>query len=292
MLRLSGWTVGYVVANQIALLVVTVLANGDSRRPVRLHERVRLLPTPPRPVRGVAHDDVRPRAGDGRRRAATSTPCASSSPAGFASPIVASCPPPRCTSGSPARSSSRCSSAVRSRPPTRQLVADTLVAFAVGLLPFSVYLFALRAFTSRLDTFTPFWLNCIENAVNIALAFPLYAWLGIPGLALAFSLAYFVGRGAHALGAPPAAARHRRAPRRVHHGPDGAGRRCGRGGDAGSSASRSARRAPASAVLAIDRRRARGRGRVPRDAGAAAGRGAARHARAPSCPNPAREART
>jgi putative peptidoglycan lipid II flippase len=29
--------------------------------------------------------------------------------------------------------------------------------------------------------------------VNIALAFPLYAWLGIPGLALAFSLAYFVG---------------------------------------------------------------------------------------------------
>ena len=29
--------------------------------------------------------------------------------------------------------------------------------------------------------------------MNIALAFPLYAWLGIPGLALAFSLAYFVG---------------------------------------------------------------------------------------------------
>jgi putative peptidoglycan lipid II flippase len=29
--------------------------------------------------------------------------------------------------------------------------------------------------------------------VNIALAFPLYAWLGIPGLALAFALAYFAG---------------------------------------------------------------------------------------------------
>jgi putative peptidoglycan lipid II flippase len=71
-------------------------------------------------------------------------------------------------------------------------VADTLAAFAAGLLPFSVYLFALRAFTSRLDTFTPFWLNCVENAINIALAFPLYAWLGIPGLALAFSLAYFM----------------------------------------------------------------------------------------------------
>jgi putative peptidoglycan lipid II flippase len=71
-------------------------------------------------------------------------------------------------------------------------VADTLAAFAAGLLPFSIYLFALRAFTSRLDTFTPFWLNCIENLVNIGLAFPLYAWLGIPGLALAFSLSYLV----------------------------------------------------------------------------------------------------
>jgi putative peptidoglycan lipid II flippase len=75
------------------------------------------------------------------------------------------------------------------------IVADTLVAFAVGLLPFSLYLFAMRAFYARHDTFTPFWLNCIENAVNIALAFPLYAWLGIPGLALAFSLAYFVAAG-------------------------------------------------------------------------------------------------
>jgi putative peptidoglycan lipid II flippase len=72
------------------------------------------------------------------------------------------------------------------------VVADTLVAFAVGLLPFSIYLFAMRAFYARHDTFTPFWINCIENAVNIALAFPLYAWLGIPGLALAFALAYFV----------------------------------------------------------------------------------------------------
>jgi putative peptidoglycan lipid II flippase len=71
-------------------------------------------------------------------------------------------------------------------------VSDTLLAFSVGLLPFSIYLFALRAFYARHDTYTPFWINCIENAVNIALAFPLYAWLGIPGLALAFSIAYGV----------------------------------------------------------------------------------------------------
>ena len=33
MLRLSGWTVGYVIANQIALLVVTILANGTDGGP-------------------------------------------------------------------------------------------------------------------------------------------------------------------------------------------------------------------------------------------------------------------
>src|SRR5207253_9053265 len=33
MVRLSGWTVGYVVANQIALFVVTVLANGTDGGP-------------------------------------------------------------------------------------------------------------------------------------------------------------------------------------------------------------------------------------------------------------------
>ena len=33
MLRLSGWTVGYVIANQIALLVVTILANGTAGGP-------------------------------------------------------------------------------------------------------------------------------------------------------------------------------------------------------------------------------------------------------------------
>jgi putative peptidoglycan lipid II flippase len=70
------------------------------------------------------------------------------------------------------------------------LVAETVAGFAVGLAFFSSYLFALRAFYSLHDTRTPFFLNCAENALNLVLAVPLYAWLGIPGLALAFSGAY------------------------------------------------------------------------------------------------------
>jgi putative peptidoglycan lipid II flippase len=48
----------------------------------------------------------------------------------------------------------------------------------------------LRAFYSIHDTRTPFLLNCFENALNIVLAIALYPWLGIPGLAIAFSAAY------------------------------------------------------------------------------------------------------
>jgi putative peptidoglycan lipid II flippase len=57
-------------------------------------------------------------------------------------------------------------------------------------VPFSIYLFSLRAFYSLQDTRTPFFLNCFENALNIALAFPLYKAFGVPGLAVAFAGAY------------------------------------------------------------------------------------------------------
>ena len=70
------------------------------------------------------------------------------------------------------------------------VVADTVAGFSLGLVPFSIYLFSLRAFYSLQDTRTPFVLNCFENAFNIALAFPLYYAFGVPGLAVAFAGAY------------------------------------------------------------------------------------------------------
>ena len=70
MLRVGGWTVGYVIANQVALFVVTVLAVGTKGGPVRLHGGVRVLPAPARAVRGVVDDHVlaRARARGGTRR--------------------------------------------------------------------------------------------------------------------------------------------------------------------------------------------------------------------------------
>jgi putative peptidoglycan lipid II flippase len=194
MLRLSGWTVGYVVANQIALLVVTVLANGTDGGPFIYISAYAFFQLPhglfavslmttftPEMASAAARNDLaalRVQLSRGLRLAAVVIVPAAALYLGLARPIIVALLQRGAFSGSDA-----------------SVVADTLAMFAVGLLPFSMYLFAMRAFYARHDTFTPFWINCVENAVNIGLAFPLYAWLGVPGLALAFSLAYFVGAG-------------------------------------------------------------------------------------------------
>ncbi len=72
------------------------------------------------------------------------------------------------------------------------VTADVLQAFALGLVPFSVYLFTLRGFYARQDTRTPFLVNVVENLANIVLALALFPSLGVQGLALSFSVAYTI----------------------------------------------------------------------------------------------------
>ncbi len=70
--------------------------------------------------------------------------------------------------------------------------ARALTGFSVGLVGFSVYLFVLRGFYAHEDTRTPFVVNCFENALNIALAVVLVDRHGVLGLGLAFGVAYLV----------------------------------------------------------------------------------------------------
>jgi putative peptidoglycan lipid II flippase len=70
------------------------------------------------------------------------------------------------------------------------LAGDVLMAFAVGLPGFSVYLFTLRGFYAMHDTRTPFFLNLFQNALQVGLSFALEPLLGVPGLGLAYGLAY------------------------------------------------------------------------------------------------------
>jgi putative peptidoglycan lipid II flippase len=192
MARLSGWTVGYVIANQVALWVVLVLANGVGGGPFLYLSAYAFFQLPhgllavslmttiaPEMASAAGRGDLaalRERLSFGLRLTVLVVLPSAAVFIGLARPIVVALLERGAFTGA--------ESAV---------VAETIVAFAVGLVPFSIYLFALRAFYSLPDTRTPFLLNCFENGVNVALAIPLYAWLDIPGLALAFSGAYAVG---------------------------------------------------------------------------------------------------
>ncbi len=69
-------------------------------------------------------------------------------------------------------------------------VIGVVAAFSIGLPGFSTYLYALRGFYAKKNTKIPFFINCTENLINIVLAIVLVRLWGVVGLALAFGLAY------------------------------------------------------------------------------------------------------
>jgi putative peptidoglycan lipid II flippase len=73
----------------------------------------------------------------------------------------------------------------------------TLIAFAPGMLMFSVHYVVLRGFYAVEDTRTPFFIQCIIAAVNITLAITLTmavsAKFVAPALAIAYGASYSVG---------------------------------------------------------------------------------------------------
>ena len=70
------------------------------------------------------------------------------------------------------------------------LVADVLRFFVIGLVPFSLFQLFLRAFYALQDTKTPFLINCGAVVLNTAVNIPMFAWLGVQGLAAGHAIAY------------------------------------------------------------------------------------------------------
>jgi putative peptidoglycan lipid II flippase len=67
-----------------------------------------------------------------------------------------------------------------------------LAGFALGLVGFSVYLFVLRIFYAHQDARTPFVINLGENLLNVVLALIFVGRWGLLGLGLSFGLAYLI----------------------------------------------------------------------------------------------------
>lgn len=79
-------------------------------------------------------------------------------------------------------------------------IAWTLTAFAVGLIPFTIQYLCLRGFYALEDTRTPFFIQLLISGLNSVLALLLVLPIGRPrwvatGLALAYALSYVLGLG-------------------------------------------------------------------------------------------------
>jgi putative peptidoglycan lipid II flippase len=189
--RLSGWTFGYVATNQVTLFAVLALANSDPgnvsaytyafiffQLPHGLVAVSLMTTIAPELASAAARGDVvgfRERFSSGAQLLVGLLLPASIGLALLARGVV---------------------DALLARGAFGEVDAvftgDVLAWFAVGLVGFSVYLYALRAFYAHRDTRTPFVLNLIENGLNIVFALALVGSHGVRGLAAAYALAYSV----------------------------------------------------------------------------------------------------
>lgn len=190
--RLSGWTLAYTLANQVALAVVLALAASISgaghvtaytyafmffQLPNGLFAVSLMTTTEPEMARAVTAGDtagLRRQFSTGLRLVMLVLVPASVGMAVLAKPIV------NVLLGHGGYTD------------VAELTGTLLALFALGLVGYSVYLFSLRCFYAQKNTRTPFFINVIENGINVGLAFALVGPFGVEGLVIAFSVAYSI----------------------------------------------------------------------------------------------------
>jgi putative peptidoglycan lipid II flippase len=190
--RLAGWTLGLVLANQVAFFVVLALADGSTPGAVSAYTYAYtffLLPygvvavsvmtavTPSLSARWARRDlaGFRHRMAFGLRGIlAIIIPSA-------VGMIILSRPLIDLVLAHGAETTA-----------DAHTTAATLAMFSLGLPGFCVFLYMVRVFQSMQDARTAFKLYVVENAVNIIVGIALVGPLGVRGLALSVSIAYTV----------------------------------------------------------------------------------------------------
>jgi putative peptidoglycan lipid II flippase len=190
-IKLSGWTLGLVAANQIALLFVLALfdkipggvsAYTYSYAFFQLPYGVVAISvmsavTPDLAARWARHDPdgFRRRWSRGLRGILAIVLPAAAGELILAKPLVAF------LIGYHA-----------SNPASTTPTAQSLAMLALGLPGFCVFLYTVRAFQAMQSLRTAFWLYVLENGINVALAIVLVGPAGIRGVALSISAAYTI----------------------------------------------------------------------------------------------------
>ena len=188
-LRLSGWTIGFVATNQVALWVVLLLANRRSGDVSVYSTAYALFQFPYGIVAVSIMSAVQPDLADCWARQAVD---------GFRDRVSAALRAMTAiivpaTVGYVLLARPAVALVVRhgaSGAADSHRVATVTALLAVGLPGFCTYLLVIRAFQAMQDTRTPFYLYLLENGLNVVLAFAFYPSLGVRGLALALALAY------------------------------------------------------------------------------------------------------
>lgn len=186
---LSGWTFGYVLANQVTVVIVKNLAVPGSGGQdayakastffyfphglLAMSIATTFIPEMARAVARRDRDAFVDRTALGVRLVGILTIPAAFGFLALARPIVG---------------------ALLQHGQFDATAADTtsraLAGLSLGLIGYSIYLFALRGFYAHQDTRTPFVINLGQNALNIVLAFALVGPFDVLGLGLAFAISY------------------------------------------------------------------------------------------------------
>lgn len=190
--RLSGWTIAYVIVNQIGFGVALVLANGVQGGPtayfvafaffqlpygvVAVSIMTALVPTLARLSLEKDFASFSLRVGRGLRATAVILLPMTAATIVLALPGI----------------EFLLERGVMS-PNSTELVARVLQMFAIGILPFAAWVLFLRAFYAMQDSRTPFMLNLIEVGTTIVLDIPFFWLWKIEGLALAHTCGYIIG---------------------------------------------------------------------------------------------------
>jgi putative peptidoglycan lipid II flippase len=186
---LSGWTFGFVVANQVAYLIVVALANKRSGELTSYQAAFQFFQLPHAIIAVSVTSALLPELSSAVTRAeraefdalfhrglrvigAFLVPAALVA-AVFAEPLLR-----------PLIAHGRVSAS------DLHTTARTLSAFALGLPGFSAFILCTRALQARKDTRRVFYLYVVENAINVALALALYPSLHVRGLAYSYAAAY------------------------------------------------------------------------------------------------------
>ncbi|HUR78894.1 MAG TPA: murein biosynthesis integral membrane protein MurJ [Acidimicrobiales bacterium] len=191
---LSGWTVGFVIANQVAYLIVVALANKRGGELSSYQAAFQFFQLPHAVIAVSITNALLPElsvaAGRGEaerflalfrrglRVIALFLVPAAVIAVVFAQPLLR-----------PVLEHGRVTS------DALVTTASALSAFALGLPGFSAFILCTRALQARQDTRRVFYLYGVENGINIALALALYPSMHVRGLALSYAAAYTISAG-------------------------------------------------------------------------------------------------